>query len=332
MKKTVSPTIDVLKFIFAICIVGIHTRVLINTSEVVQWYVTHLLFRLGVPFFFCVSGYFLGYKLWGGCDYKESFSNYRKRLLPPLIVWGGLGLLQYAVELYIKGENLIIIRLLRTMIFYPKGAMWYVWACIVATYILQFFWNKKYRNVWIWGIGIVGYAFALIANTYYFIVEDTVIGKIVELYLRVCVSARNGIFVGVIFLWIGITLAHLNMNEKIPNRIGYIFLIALVLYVIEVYYTFGKNVADDSALFVAHLVLIPSGIVLALKCNIKNNIFAKEFRRMSTCIYFTHAFINNLLGYILPYGVIRFVVVLSICLIIYFIQMKCNNKYLAKIV
>lgn len=152
MKKTVSTTIDILKLIFAICIVGIHTQVLTNTSEVAQWYITHLLFRLGVPFFFCVSGYFLGCKLWSSRDYKETFSNYRKRLVPPLLVWGGLGLLQYAVELYIKDVDFIgiLIRLVRTMIFYPKGAMWYVWACIVATYILQFFWNKKYRNVWIW--------------------------------------------------------------------------------------------------------------------------------------------------------------------------------------
>lgn len=181
-------------------------------------------------------------------------------------------------------------------------------------------------------MGIVGYAFALIANTYYFIVDETVVGKIVALYLKVCVSARNGIFVGVIFLWIGITLAYFKFGEKVrKNQIGYIFLIALVAYVIEVNYTFEKNVADDSALFVSHLVLIPSGIVLALKCNIENNIFVKEFRGMSTCIYFTHAFINNLLGYFVPFGVIRFIVVLSICVLIYFVQMKCNNKYLAKI-
>ena len=54
-------TIDFLKLFFALCIVGIHTDLVkIFPSEHTQWYVMQVVFRMGVPFFFVVSGYFLG--------------------------------------------------------------------------------------------------------------------------------------------------------------------------------------------------------------------------------------------------------------------------------
>ena len=327
-------TIDLLKFLFSICIVGIHTKVLIETTDAVQWYVTHLLFRLGVPFFFCVSGYFLGCKLWKNANCDEIFKSYRRRLIPPLLLWGGVGLIFYAIELYARKVHFvgIVLRLVRMAIFYPQGAMWYVGACIIAAYLVQIFWKSKYRDRWLWGIGISGYVFALLANTYYFLIDDTFLGKGVSLYLKVCVSARNGIFVGLIFLWIGIMLARWSTNGKeVGNGIKIIFVISFILYVIEIYYAFGKNVADDSALFVSHLVLIPSGILLALKYNIKNLPFSKELRGMSTCIYFTHAFFNNLIGYFVSFGVMRFVMVICACVLVYFYQMKYKNKYLEKV-
>lgn len=43
--------VDLLKLLFAICVVGIHTQVLDQFSERTNWYITHLLFRLAVPFF-----------------------------------------------------------------------------------------------------------------------------------------------------------------------------------------------------------------------------------------------------------------------------------------
>ena len=67
-------TIDFLKLFFALCIVGIHTDLVkIFPSEHTQWYVMQVVFRMGVPFFFVVSGYFLGRKLWNCTDRKEQW-------------------------------------------------------------------------------------------------------------------------------------------------------------------------------------------------------------------------------------------------------------------
>ena len=67
--------IDTLKLFFALCIVCIHTGILNGFSNPVNWYITHLVFRLGVPFFFVTSGMFLGRKL---CDRKKLAGLCRK--------------------------------------------------------------------------------------------------------------------------------------------------------------------------------------------------------------------------------------------------------------
>lgn len=53
-------TIDFLKFVFAIFVVGIHTGILGNGESFISWFLIHWLFRIAVPFFFVTSGYYLG--------------------------------------------------------------------------------------------------------------------------------------------------------------------------------------------------------------------------------------------------------------------------------
>ena len=50
--------IDIVKFIFSICIIALHTLVLDSFNSDINWYVTHCIFRLAVPFFFVTSGFF----------------------------------------------------------------------------------------------------------------------------------------------------------------------------------------------------------------------------------------------------------------------------------
>lgn len=82
----------------------------------------------------------------------------------------------------------IFLRHIRSVVFYPKGALWYIQACLVG--------------VWIIPAGIILYIFALICNSYNFLVYDTKIGKMVDLLLLIIHSARNGLFYGFfLFSW-----------------------------------------------------------------------------------------------------------------------------------
>lgn len=94
MAKKEYPTIDVIKFLCAVFVVAIHTSALSIPGSVPAWLAKSLLLRTGVPFFFVTSGYFLAGKVFSvGYSDRREIKNvlriYCRRLVPPLILWGG---------------------------------------------------------------------------------------------------------------------------------------------------------------------------------------------------------------------------------------------------
>lgn len=85
-------SIDLLKLLMAICVVAIHSGIL-NLEVYPEWIISSMLLRLGVPFFFVVSGFFLAGKLFkperNTADGRQIVKDYCMKLFPPLILWGG---------------------------------------------------------------------------------------------------------------------------------------------------------------------------------------------------------------------------------------------------
>lgn len=78
--------IDILKFIFAIFVVGIHTHIMSNPNSTYQWYILHIFFRIAVPFFFSTSGFLFGKKYIENKENLKEISKIQiKRLLIPFI-------------------------------------------------------------------------------------------------------------------------------------------------------------------------------------------------------------------------------------------------------
>lgn len=96
--KKQAAVVDIFKFLFSICILAFHTKIVHNFPVKLQWYIIHLIFRLGVPFFFCTSGYFLGCKLWSDTNSDDVFEKYIRKMILPFLVWGGIGLIQYDIN------------------------------------------------------------------------------------------------------------------------------------------------------------------------------------------------------------------------------------------
>ena len=54
--------IDILKFLFMLCVIAIHCHIELIFGRA-GWYILHCIFRLAVPFFFIASGFFFAAKL-----------------------------------------------------------------------------------------------------------------------------------------------------------------------------------------------------------------------------------------------------------------------------
>ncbi len=85
-------SIDILRLICAIMVVAIHTQPLSEYENLAGYIATFVFPRLGVPFFFAVSGYFY---ISGLIQGKKVFVKYIKRLLTIYILWS---LIYYSVD------------------------------------------------------------------------------------------------------------------------------------------------------------------------------------------------------------------------------------------
>lgn len=214
------------------------------------------------------------------------------------------------------------------------GVLWYILALIVAVIILIFFIKKNKVKIAVI-LGILLYFFALICNNYYFLVENTFIEIIVNKYMQSCISARNGIFVGLLFVSIGIWLSE-NINKIKLSKAITGFIVSYVTLFIEIFIVYGKDTFDDNALFISFIVLIPSMLIILLKSyqDFNLNWNTEVLRNNSTGIYLKHRPILDVLylANVKLNSYESFMLAMFLCLSILTILYKIDNKYINYVV
>lgn len=251
-------SIDFLKFFFCLCVIAIHSNAFVDIGTMVGFYITQSIFRLAVPFFFVASGFFLGKKiLHKPNDVDLIYKRYIKRMLIPLLFFSVINIVLESVKMseYMNGP-LIFKEIIKHIVFYPWGALWFVQACIVGVFILYPFVVKKKLKYAI-ALGALLYMWALLCNNYFFVVKDTVLEPYVQVFMNNFISARNGVFVGFVYLAIGVGLGTSPKLMPAPPKTLLCIFLCLVLYLMEI--TLLKNCPsmDDSALYVSQLLLVP---------------------------------------------------------------------------
>ena len=292
MKKNYS-CVDILKLFFAFCIVGIHTKIFRRDNNF-DYFIMHGIFRLAVPFFFTCSGFFLARKLENSKEISENkqiIKEYIKRLIIPFAFWLIIGLPQQLQTIDTNGG---IVELLKKIVFYPWGALWYISALIIGILlVIPFYRKKKIKYAVI--MGMILYIFALICNNYYFLIKNTFMQNLVDGYIEHCISARNGIFVGFLFVSIGFYLA--EKIKKLDNKKCNLFLIlAYIIFTFEIFFIKGRASIDDAGLYLSFIFLIPLIFIVAANCKISfQKLDTKLLRNYSTGIYFMHSPLKSLI-------------------------------------
>ena len=92
-------------------------------------------------------------------ELKKCLIVYEKRLLFPYIIFSTINILLASIEMALNGEHIfkIVLKIIRSVIFYPYGALWYVWASMIAVFLLYWFIKKdKIRLAIISGVLLYG--------------------------------------------------------------------------------------------------------------------------------------------------------------------------------
>ena len=334
-KKDNYELVDLLKFIFAIFIVGIHTSIMNNFESNAQWYILHLFFRMAVPFFFIASGFFYGKKCKNG-KIKDNAIKQVKRLIVPFVFWLLVSLPYVIISMHGENVRLIIIKVIRQLIFYPWGALWFLSASMVAIVLSSFF-IKKNKLLLAIIISIALYVIALLGNSYYFLLDNiSILKKMMDFYIKIFITVRNGIFVGFPIFIIGVYLSTKESNiEKIGNKkIVFFLFIGIIVHIFEITFIRNKNYIDDHGLFFSTIYIAALLLMICIHNNIKfRRVNPILLRNLSTGIYFTHSPINKYISLInnnincwVKFFITLFLSI-TVCLIVY----KINNKYINKV-
>ena len=179
-------------------------------------------------------------------------------------------------------------------------------------------------------IGFILYLFAILSNSYYFLIEGTWLQTIVDNYLEIFISSRNGLFVGFFYVAIGNYLLF-KKDTKIRNNIIFI-IIGMLTLILETALIRNNHYIEDHSLFFSLIIVIPNLVLLLTR--ISNNKSSKIYRNLSICIYVLHRPILGYLAYFtsISSSLVKFIIVLVLSTAIAYILQKINNKYINKII
>ena len=284
--------VDIFKFIFALAIVALHSWFL---GQYRDW-LYPVFYYSAVPYFFIASGFFFGKKYFTKGYSGKIYTNFCKRLLTKLLVFEPVSQLEAILILALAGTSAaaIFIDTIQHIVFYPLGALWYIQALIVAGFLLVPF-IKYHKEKYIIATALPLYIFALLCGRYYFIIEDDAIFRnIVDTYISYCVSPKNGVFIGFLYVGLGILAAkywYMKKTQFIYTNL--ILIIATVMFFTELYIIKDYTGLEDGQyyltqpFFVFALFLFSAKYYETPSTNPKHN--TEILRNLSISIYLLHA-------------------------------------------
>ena len=349
-QKTYFDFVNVTKLLLAISIVAIHSALVSKYA-----YSMALICRLGVPYFFVASGFFLQKKSKSGHT-SDAAKGYLKRLFLPYAVFSVIWILELTIDYYLEGLSLgeSVLRIIQFLVFCPNGGLWYVWASMIGVLLLYPFMQRR-KLLHGLPIGVALFAIGLLANNYYFLAEQsTWLKPVVDRYLEICIASNNGLFVGFVFLLIGMLISEYYdaITERVTIKVGLFLLgVSLVLSILELRFIRSKESGvGDGAFYLSQLVYVPTAFYLTtrIKCSHLSRELSTTAKNLSTGIYFLHLpilwIIHRSAKYLLPripalarfapffdHPSVCFAACLAICLAICLLAYRRPKSFLCKI-
>ena len=164
------------------------------------------------------------------------------------------------------------------------------------------------------------YSWALLCNNYFFVVQGTLFEPYIQVFMNLCLSARNGIFVGFVYMVIGLFIAKKNVH--IPRCC---VIISVVVYLLEIYFLRYKATLDDSALYISQLLLVPVVFIKSSRFSLNiSDATSLMFRKFSIGVYLLHRPVISILDIIGADNIPRTLVVILVCVGISYLVYKEN--------
>lgn len=261
-------SIDVLKIVLAFFVVFLHMNFLKESHPTLSYILVNGLFRIGVPVFLVITGF-----------YFYHIDNAKK-----LKKWLFRTFLLYAIWMviyisYWKDNDQIWL----TIIF-GYHHLWYLIGTFFSGTLLYFLRNQSSVKLIITAVSLflMGYVVQVFGNAHYFEGEQD---SVLNTYLYY----RNFLFVCFPFLTIGFLINRLNFNLEKYKYANVLVIFSILLVVAEAYFN-HKNISNESTDILFSLIFAsPILFLYCQKMYVKTS--SKILANLSTAIYVVHPLI-----------------------------------------
>lgn len=303
--------LDRFRIIAALAVIAIHTSPLATFHEGADFFLTRVLARIAVPFFFMVTGHFVvaGFLPSGkAAPSTKSMVRFRKFLAKTSMLYLFCIILYLPVGIYAGHYEDISVGVLLRMLFFDGTFyhLWYFPACIMGValvYLLSRFLSLGAMTA----VSAVLYAIGLLGDSYYGLVEKVpALEAFYGFLFQISSYTRNGLFLAPLFLVLGAWMAGAaqgqggrDLSEK-RLFLCSLFALSFALMTGEAFllrhFQFQRH--DSMYLLLVPVMLFLYRFLLCIP--VKSD---RAFRTASTWIYVLHpAFIVVVRGIAKPLG------------------------------
>lgn len=234
MQNTNYKLLDLMKFICAFLVIGIHTRPFQIVSDVADKLFYYNISNYAVPFFYACTGYFLIVKQQNK-SVHEKICFRVKKVLRLYVIWSIIYLPLTFCGWIIEGnrEPVYLLCCLRNFILvgdnFYSWALWYLNGVIFALIFIDFL-LRKFSIKQIVKFGSVMYVLGIILTMFEGHLDKLpmIVSAAVKLYFATFVTTRNGLFQSLVFVSIGMLVAETEKLGKLRISSGSIIAAALM--------------------------------------------------------------------------------------------------------
>lgn len=288
--------IDLLKFVCAFLVMGIHTRPFQASSELLDRVFYYDISNYAVPFFYACTGYFL--VIWHPKEKLQTKLKFRSmKILKTYLMWSIIYLPLTVCGWFVEGrlEPKYLVLCLRNYILVGENfyswTLWYLNGLFFALLLIGVL-SKRFSIKQISGIGIFAYivGIGLTMLNGYSESMPLFCARAVKLYFSLFVTTRNGLFQSLVFVAFGMMIAEIERADELKLSIKN-GLFAGGTYIVKVGFSLmgGEQYFSKMLDLPTFWFLFESIIYACKKANFKGT-FYKQLRCMSATIYFVHMY------------------------------------------